>query len=83
MQVAIRGHGGLTVLIGLIALGLQILVQGYWLLVAAVINFVLGWVLNKSFREAGVSAEAQHSVGGMPMQWISILFVLAWLFLRR
>lgn len=83
MQVPVRGHGGITVLIGLVAFGLQILVQGYWLIAAAVINFGLGWILNKPFREAGVAAEAQHSVGGIPMQWISVLFVLGWLFLRR
>ncbi len=82
MQIPIRGKGGLTILIGLAGFFLQIVFKGYFLVIAAALNFALGWYLNKPLREAGAAPEMQHSVGGIPMQWISIVFLLAAVLLR-
>lgn len=77
MQIMVRGKGGLTILIGIVGLGLQLLTNAPILLGAAVLNFVLGWYWNKPLSQAGVPPEMQNTVGGIPMQWISIVFLLA------
>lgn len=52
-----------------------------WLWIAAAVNFLLGWLLNRSPSAAGVAPELQHSVGNVPMQWVSILLVIAQFFI--
>lgn len=77
-MIPFRGAGGLTILIGMVAVILQFIIPSMlWLLVAAAVNFPLGWFLNRSMRQANIAPENQHSVAEIPMQWWSVLFVVA------